>query len=259
MEDEQGKCFVGRSGQVLRALIELAGIPMEDSRFGNACRCWSPGNRAPKKDEILACAPFLAEEIEETRPDLIVALGAVALESLYEKVPLGTVVGQTLEYHGKGDPIPLLVTYHPAAILRSWALAPLVLAHLEKAKRLLDGTQKEEALGDYTTIKSLDELDAITPALLNPEQGFLSIDAETTGLEWKDDEILMVSFSTASGNGCAIPILGQGIKTLDFWQGLYPQLLAKVGEILSSDTPKALQGGSFDVRFFERSYDQPFL
>ncbi len=264
MEDELGKCFIGRSGQVLGALVNLAGILMEDARFTNAVRCWSPGNRAPKKDEILSCQPYLQEEIMETRPDLIVTLGAVALQSLYEKVPLGTVVGQTLYYHedtleSGAVPTPLLPTYHPAAIMRNWALAPLVMTHLEKAKRLLDGTQKEEPLGNYTVLKTLDDLDAATPDLLNPPQGFLSIDSETAGLEWKEDEIMMVSFSTSPGNGYAIPILGQHIKSFGFWQGLYPQLIAKVGEILSSDTPKALQNGSFDIRFLERSSDQPWV
>ncbi len=253
-EDAQGKCFVGQSGSVIGALIKLAGIPMEDCRFTNAARCWSPGNRAPKKDEIESCFSYLADEITETKPDLIVALGAVAVQSLYGKVPLGTVAGQTLDIG-----VPLLATYHPAAILRNWALAPLVLSHLEKAGRLLDGTQKEESLGTYTTIKTLDQLEGLIPLFLNPPQGFLSIDVETTGLEWKEDEIMMISFSTAPNNGYAIPILGQGVHTFDFWKGLYPQLLAKVGQILSSDTPKALQGGSFDVRFLERSHDQSFV
>lgn len=254
MEDSLGKCFVGPSGSVIGALVKLAGIPMEDCRFTNAVRCWSPGNRAPKKDEIESCYPYLAEEIAETRPELIVTLGATALQSLYEKVPLGTVVGQTLDIG-----VPLLPTYHPAAIMRTWALAPLVLSHLEKARRLLDGTQKEEPLGNYTTIKTLDDLDVAMESLLNPPQGFLSIDVETTGLEWKDDEIMMISFSILPEQGYALPILGQGIEALDFWEGLYPQVISKIGQILSSDAPKALQGGSFDIRFLERKHDQPFI
>ncbi len=253
-EDAKGKCFIGQSGSIIGALVKLAGIPIEECRFTNANRCWSPGNRAPKKDEIEACYPYLAQEIIETKPDLVVALGAVALQSLYGKVPLGTVAGQTLDIG-----VPLLPTYHPAAIMRTWALAPLVLSHLEKAARLLNGTQKEEPLGDYVTIKTLDELDALTPAFLHPAQGFLSIDVETTGLDWKGDEIMMISFSTAPNNGYAIPILGQGVHAFDFWAGLYPQLLHKIGTILASDTPKALQGGSFDIRFLERSHDQSFV
>lgn len=261
-EDEQGKCFVGRSGHVLASLAKLAGLSLQDATVGNAVRCHSPGNSAPKKEEIAACRTYLEDEIREIQPDLIVALGATALESLYGKVPLGTVAGQTL-YWQDGElaegvvPIPLLATYHPAAILRNWALAPLVLTHFEKAARILNGTQPEEGLGRYKTIKTIPELETLRDYLA--ECDVVTLDTETVGTEWKDDELLCISFSGEPGEGFVVPILGQGIQSLDFWEGKYPDVIRIVGEILSSPVPKGLQNAPFDMRFLERSSDQPFI
>src|SRR3990167_6599545 len=154
-EDDQGKCFVGRSGHVIAALVKLAGLDLADLWFGNATRCFAVGNRTPKTEEIDACRAFLYEEIGEMKPDLIVALGAVAVQSIMgQKLSLGAVAGRTLA-HDSG--LLVLPTYHPAAVLRNWALAPLVLAHLEKAKRIFSGEQLVQMDGRYRVTKTLHE------------------------------------------------------------------------------------------------------
>lgn len=262
-EDEQGKCFVGMSGHIIAALVKLAGFDLNDLWFSNAVRCLTPGNRTPKTDEIANCRPYLTDEIEELQPDIIVALGAVALQSLMgERLALGSSAGRTLYYQtmtaDEGAlPIPVIPTYHPAAIMRNWALAPLVLAHLEKAHRLFSGAQQTEMDGIYTVVKDLPHLEAWVENVKSAK--VLSIDTETTGTNWMDDEILCLGLSYEEGGGITIPLLGQGIQTLDFWQGKYPHVVDLVGQILASPVPKALQNGSFDIRFLERESSMPFV
>lgn len=254
-EDEQGKCFVGRSGHVIAALVKLAGFDMADLFFDNAIRCLTPGNRTPKTEEIDNCRQFLYEEIGQLKPDLIVALGAVAVQSIMgQKLSLGAVAGRTLT-HPSG--VLVLPTYHPAAVLRNWALAPLVLAHLEKAKRIFSGEQAVKMEGQYMVVKSTKALDGVVTKL--KQSPFLSLDVETTGTNWMDDEILCIGLSGEEGTGVTIPILGQGIETMTFWRGKYPEVLDFIGELLASPVPKALQNGSFDVRFLERSWDDNFV
>lgn len=252
-EDEQGKCFVGRSGHVIAALVKLAGFDLADLYFDNATRCF-PGTRTPNTQEIEHCWPYLLEEIEEIRPDLIVALGAAALQSLMgEKLSLGACAGRTLERDGR----VVLPTYHPAAVLRNWAWAPLVLAHLEKAKRIFSGEQLTRMDGQYTVIKTVDELRQVVDQL--KQAPFLSVDTETTGTSWQDDEILCLGFSGKEAQGFTVPILGQGVQTLDFSRGRYPEVIGLIGELLASPVPKALQNAGFDIRFLERSWDQSFV
>lgn len=82
-EDEQGIPFVGKTGKLLAAMCEKVGIPTSSLYRTNAVRCWTPGNRTPKREEIENCRPYLIEEIKKVRPQIIVALGDTALQALY--------------------------------------------------------------------------------------------------------------------------------------------------------------------------------
>ena len=132
-EDEQGKPFIGRAGNALASLLEGAGISPPTVRLTNACRCWSPGNRKPNKDELANCREYLIQEIQEVGPAVIVAMGAPAIESLYRRVPITDVLGRELVQEDTG--IPMIPTYHPAHVMRRWNAAPLVIEHLKKARK----------------------------------------------------------------------------------------------------------------------------
>ncbi len=115
-EDRQGEPFVGRAGQLLNAMLFALGLKREDVYIANVLKCRPPDNRDPQDDEAAACEPFLVRQIELIRPRLIVALGRHAAHSLLRTdQPLGRLRGQKLGYHGT----PLIVTYHPAYLLRS--------------------------------------------------------------------------------------------------------------------------------------------
>jgi len=115
-EDAQGEPFVGRAGQLLNAMLFALGLKREQVFIANVLKCRPPGNRDPQPDEVSQCEPYLIQQIELIRPKLIVALGRHAAHSLLKsELPLARLRGQRLAYHG----IPLVVTYHPAYLLRN--------------------------------------------------------------------------------------------------------------------------------------------
>jgi len=121
-EDAQGLPFVGRAGQLLTQMIDgtarREGIAIErkDVYICNVVKCRPPGNRTPEPDEMEVCGQFLARQLASIRPKAICALGATAVRWLLgTKEPLGRLRGT---WHRWGD-IPVMVTYHPAYLLRA--------------------------------------------------------------------------------------------------------------------------------------------
>src|SRR5579864_2304429 len=115
-EDEQGLPFVGRAGQLLTEMIERGmKIPRSDVYICNIIKCRPPENRKPEKDEVAACRQFVERQLDAVRPRVICALGATAAETMLEtKESMGRLRGRWFEFRG----IPLVVTYHPAFLLR---------------------------------------------------------------------------------------------------------------------------------------------
>jgi uracil-DNA glycosylase len=115
-EDEQGLPFVGRAGQLLNRMIQLAGMKREEVYICNIVKCRPPGNRVPEKDEIEACSPFLLRQIESIRPRLVCCLGAPAVRTLLGiKEGITKIRGNFYDFAGT----KALATVHPAYILRN--------------------------------------------------------------------------------------------------------------------------------------------
>lgn len=114
-EDEQGRPFVGRAGQLLNKMIEAMGLKREQVYIANVVKCRPPGNRTPEREEIETCSPFLLRQIAVIQPRAIVALGAVAARCLLGiNEPMARLRGQWFDFRGTR----LAVTYHPAFLLR---------------------------------------------------------------------------------------------------------------------------------------------
>ena len=114
-EDLQGEPFVGRAGQLLDRILAAIQLSRRDIYIANIIKCRPPGNRDPLPDEVTKCIPYLREQIRIIRPKLLCALGRIAAQNLLATTtPLGKLRGKWHEFEG----IPLLVTYHPAALLR---------------------------------------------------------------------------------------------------------------------------------------------
>lgn len=116
-EDRQGEPFVGQAGKLLDAM--LAGIGLKRGRnvyIANVLKSRPPGNRDPRPEEVATCLPYLERQIDLIRPKLILALGRFAAQSLlHTDTPIGKLRGRVHAYRG----VPLVVTYHPAYLLRS--------------------------------------------------------------------------------------------------------------------------------------------
>jgi uracil-DNA glycosylase len=124
-EDRQGLAFVGRAGQLLTDMIAAMGLSREWVYICNILKCRPPENRPPAPDEIADCWPFLDEQLRIIQPDLIVALGKPASQTLLRTdESIGRLRGVWREYYpsgvaGVGESIPLMPTYHPSYLLRS--------------------------------------------------------------------------------------------------------------------------------------------
>lgn len=115
-EDEQGLPFVGRAGQLLTKMIESIKLRREDVYITNVLKCRPPGNRDPIHAEIEKCEPILIRQIEIIRPKIICALGRISGKTLlHNEASLGALRGKVHDCHG----VKLVVTYHPAALLRN--------------------------------------------------------------------------------------------------------------------------------------------
>ncbi|MGH7523414.1 MAG: uracil-DNA glycosylase [Gemmatimonadales bacterium] len=115
-EDRSGRPFVGRAGELLDKMLAAIDVPRATSYIANVVKCRPPKNRVPLPDEREACMPYLARQIELVRPRVLLALGGTAAEALLGvKTSLGQLRSKVHEWHG----IPLVVTYHPAALLRN--------------------------------------------------------------------------------------------------------------------------------------------
>ncbi len=134
-EDARGEPFVGRAGQLLTEIITKGmQIRREDVYICNVIKCRPPGNRNPEPDEVAACEPFLVRQLQAIGPEVIVALGKFAAQTLLRsKTPITQLRGRWFDYHG----IMLMPTFHPAYLLRNPGDKRLVWEDIQKVMRVL--------------------------------------------------------------------------------------------------------------------------
>jgi uracil-DNA glycosylase family 4 len=117
-EDRQGEPFVGRAGQLLNAMLLAIGLPRETVFIANVLKCRPPGNRDPKPEEVSKCLPYLSNQIALLKPKIMLAVGRIAAQNLLATdAPLARLRGK-LHTFGEAN-TPLVITYHPAYLLRT--------------------------------------------------------------------------------------------------------------------------------------------
>jgi DNA polymerase len=135
-EDRRGEPFVGRAGQLLTAMLQALGLQREQVFIANILKCRPPRNRDPRPDEVANCEPYLSRQIDLLQPRLILAVGRVAAQNLLgTDTPIGRLRGRHYDYRG----IPLVVTYHPAYLLRSPGQKRKAWQDLLLAKQVMEG------------------------------------------------------------------------------------------------------------------------
>lgn len=153
-EDQQGKPFVGKAGELLTRIIEAIGLCREDVYITNIVKCRPPNNRDPQPDEIAMCEPFLLRQLEIIQPKVICALGKFAAQTLLKTTtPISRLRGRFYDYHG----IKLMPTYHPAYLLRNPQDKRLVWEDMKMVKNAYEtAVNKKPPTVSYTE-SSLDD------------------------------------------------------------------------------------------------------
>jgi uracil-DNA glycosylase family 4 len=136
-EDRTGLPFVGQAGKLLDLLLATVDLSRRDSVYiCNVLKCRPPGNRDPMADEIELCSPFLKRQIALVAPEVILAVGTFAVQLLTGMDrPLGKLRGSVYAYEG----VPLVVTYHPAALLRNAGWTRSTWDDLQLLRQVMDG------------------------------------------------------------------------------------------------------------------------
>ena len=134
-EDRRGEPFVGAAGQLLDRILAAIGFDRTEVYIANILKCRPPGNRDPLPEETASCLPHLKRQIEAIGPGLILALGRVAAQNLLgNQAPLNRLRGETHSLQG----IPVVVTFHPAALLRNPEWKRPVWEDMQRLRRLYD-------------------------------------------------------------------------------------------------------------------------
>lgn len=143
-EDARGEPFVGQAGKLLDAMLAAIDLKRgEDVYIANAVKCRPPGNRTPEAEEMAACFPYLQRQIALIQPKLIVLLGRAAVSSvLGDSGSLGSLRGKALEYRDGERDIPVVVTYHPAYLLRNLPDKAKAWEDLCRARALMKSARK---------------------------------------------------------------------------------------------------------------------
>ena len=134
-EDLQGRPFVGAAGALLTRILEAMKLPRQSVYITNVVKCRPPANRPPEPDEIAACRHFLEAQLLAIRPRIICALGRTAATALIETAaPMSALRGKLFQWKG----IPLIVTFHPAYLLRNPSAKKLVWEDMQRVLAILN-------------------------------------------------------------------------------------------------------------------------
>ncbi len=140
-EDRQGEPFVGRAGQLLNSMLRAMGLAREQVFIANILKSRPPHNRDPRPEEVRACLPYLYRQIELVNPTLLLCVGRIAAQTLLETTdPIGKLRGVV---HRIAADRPMVVTYHPAYLLRSPVEKRKAWADLMLAMRTFAGLQED--------------------------------------------------------------------------------------------------------------------
>ncbi|MFQ5487995.1 MAG: uracil-DNA glycosylase family protein [Gammaproteobacteria bacterium] len=139
-EDRQGEPFVGRAGQLLNEMLLAIGFKREEVYIANILKCRPPNNRDPRPEEVASCEPYLKRQVALLQPDIILAVGRIAAQNLLKTdTRIGAMRGRLYSYGETG--IPVVVTYHPAYLLRSPKEKRKVWEDLKFALRVFRGQE----------------------------------------------------------------------------------------------------------------------
>ncbi|KKM78817.1 hypothetical protein LCGC14_1356120, partial [marine sediment metagenome] len=208
-EDYKGGPFVGRSGKLIRTVLEeTTGLTPEDYAFTNVVRCRPPRNRDPRVTEIRSCGYELIQEIKARKPDLIVVLGNISLEFLTSQTGITTFAGHFLKStHPDWKDRDVLACFHPAFVLRfDHHFTKFVETIAEVKEYVLGNYTPLPGVGDYHVLTELEDVKKLLKRFQKAKK--VTFDTETGSLTPFQDvfpRLLCFSFSDKAGEGYTVP------------------------------------------------------
>lgn len=205
-EELEGRPFVGRAGSLLRRALVEAGIQPQECHFNNAVMFRPPGDRNPRKREITACAPRLRRQLEAAKPQCIIALGNYGMQAVTGDPPKGITKlrGRWTEMELGGQPVPVLLTLHPAYILRVPDAYDDFLKDLRSARTGDAPDTIDPPYADYYIVSEQPRFDELMRRLETVE--LMSVDLETIGLYPQSEQAAILSISMSWRAGTAVAV-----------------------------------------------------
>lgn len=249
-EDDSGKPFVGRSGELLEELLEVCDIDRSDVYITNAVHCRPPDNRTPKKKEIEACKHWLLKEIEAVKPKFVLLMGNIPLYALLGQKGIRKARGMPVEKDG----VIYFPTYHPSYALRMPKQRPVLRSDMLMFFKIVDrgGIGDEEGL-NYHIIKSWKDVNRAFEDI--ERTSIVSVDTETSGLDQftPDFAIQSIHVGTMKHQWC-FPLSHPG-----GWLSKKPmvreRLMAKLIHLLKRRTV-VMQNGKYDTIAIAEEYGE---
>ena len=269
-EELVGQPFVGASGQELNKLLAEVGLRRSECFATNVFALRPEGNNIEKftakkaeagggaqhpplhqgayfREEFLPELARLREELDEVRPNLVLALGATACWALLASAKIGALRGSVTQTH-KGflaRPLKVLPTHHPAVIFHNWALRPIVQADLLKAERECRFAEIRRPHRELIVEPSLED---VLSWFERPAQAY-SCDTETLR-----GQIEMIGFARSRSDAIVIPFVDLGHPGRSYWPDLETELIVRrvVYGALASSIPKIFQNGLYDLQYLVR-------
>lgn len=269
-EDDKGRPFVGKSGELLNQLLKENGLDRRKIYVTNVVKCRPPGNRTPTANEMKACKPYLDAEFDRIKPKFVLLLGAPALKVVTRKSGITNLRGQVLPPSGiQGSffevEVPkVMATFHPAAALRDPARHPPLVKDVEKFSLLVrDELPKEEKLS-YRRIVDRESWRAFLADFERCEA--FSFDVETTGLDrhMENGAINSIQFGLEIDERIETWVLPLEIRSEPGWENpfrgaysLQKRMLAVIVR-LSREKKAVAQNGKFDNLWLRKIYGLSF-
>lgn len=247
-EDDVGKPFQGRAGQVMDEMLGEVGLKRDNIYITNAVRCHPPDNRTPTRKEITSCGIYLIREIARVKPKFVLILGAVALMGALKK---GGVTKHRGEVYEK-DGIKYFVTLHPAALFRQPQQIPYVRADFQRFSNLVNGKIDNNLEGfNWNLVDSPAKLRICLSSLVNDP--VISFDIESSGLNplAPGFKIFMIGFGT-EGKQWIVPFDYPGSP---FTAPIIQQkVIASLKKALDNGQKIVGQNGKYDIKCILATY-----
>jgi len=254
MEDVVGQPFIGQAGRLLDGILTEAGLNRSDFYIDNIVKCrpcsgnaTGDQNRPPTAEEVALCSSYFETLVSEMKPKLIIPTGNVPLKYVLNDRGANISKKRGEFFWSEKYQCHIFPVFHPAAILRHYEHRAVTVRDFKKVKDFLENRLPLSSKVEYNFISNEIQLIQFFDMMRKvPEFAF---DIETTGLNFVDDKLLCVTFSSCEKTAWCVPVLDT-ITLLPYWKNI--DVIKELQLLLSNDAVKIGQNSKFDMLFLKR-------